>query len=97
VIGPSESKKQLLAAKVGGAPIERKPRQNKSQLADCLQIVNTNAVEVNQIQRGMQISTDLKTINDSKRILQISTDLKTFRESSIKKPKHMVSTIHPQH
>jgi hypothetical protein len=54
-----------------------------SQLADRLQIVNTDAVVVNQIQRNLQISTDLKTIRDSKRIFQISTDLKLVRESSI--------------
>jgi hypothetical protein len=63
----------------------------------------------NQIQRNLQISTDLETISDSTRILQISTDLKTVRTKYQEKPnthginhtQHLTTTtpshyLHPQ-
>lgn len=48
-----------------------------SQLADHLQIVNTDAVEV-QTQRNLQISTELETIKDSKN----PANLNGFRQRS---------------
>jgi hypothetical protein len=55
-------------------------------------------MQFNQIQRNLQISTDLEIISNSKRILQISTYLKMVKESNIKKNKtHKASTTHRRH
>jgi hypothetical protein len=50
--------------------------ENQSHAADHLQTVNTDAEEINQIHKNLQISTDLDTNRNSKKVLQISTNLK---------------------
>jgi hypothetical protein len=50
-------------------------------------------MQFNQIQRNLQISTDLEIISDSKRIMQISIDLKMVKESNIRESQtHTAST-----
>jgi hypothetical protein len=50
-------------------------------------------MQFNQIQRNLQISTDLEIISDSKRIMQISINLKMVKESNIRESQtHTAST-----
>jgi hypothetical protein len=69
--------------------------KDKSQLADRIQTVNTDSIEINQIQRNLQISTDLEPVRESSVVKnQSHTTLTTHRWRQIQQHRINLSTPH---